>query len=121
MKFPKINLLTRILIAIILGIGAGMIFPDAIARIFVTFNSIFSELLGFCIPLIIVGFVAPAIADIGSRAGKMLFVTTLIAYGMTLFAGFSSYFVSDTFFPSLMHKSEPMRLHKMPLLHLISQ
>ena len=70
MKFPKINLLTRILIAIILGIGAGMIFPDAIARIFVTFNSIFSELLGFCIPLIIVGFVAPAIADIGSRAGK---------------------------------------------------
>lgn len=101
MKFPKINLLTRILIAIILGIGAGMIFPDAIARIFVTFNSIFSELLGFCIPLIIVGFVAPAIADIGSRAGKMLFVTTLIAYGMTLFAGFSSYFVSDTFFPSL--------------------
>ena len=80
MKFPKINLLTHILIAIILGIGAGMIFPDSIARIFVTFNNIFSELLGFCIPLIIVGFVAPAIADIGSRAGKMLFVTTLIAH-----------------------------------------
>ena len=68
MKLPKINLLTRILIAIILGIGAGLVFPHAIARIFVTFNAIFSELLGFCIPLIIVGFVAPAITDIGSRA-----------------------------------------------------
>lgn len=101
MKLPHINLLTRILIAIILGIGAGFIFPDAVARIFVTFNAIFSELLGFIIPLIIIGFVAPAIADIGSRAGKMLFATVLIAYGMTLFAGFSSYFVSDSLFPSL--------------------
>lgn len=101
MKLPKINLLTRILIAIILGIGAGIVFPHALARVFVTFNGIFSELLGFCIPLIIIGFVAPAIADIGSRAGKMLLVTVLIAYGMTLFAGFSSYFVSDTLFPSL--------------------
>lgn len=101
MKLPKINLLTRILIAIILGIGAGFIFPNSIARIFVTFNAIFSEFLGFSIPLIILGFVAPAIADIGSRAGKMLIATTLIAYGMTLFAGFTSYFVSDTIFPSL--------------------
>ncbi len=101
MKLPKVNLLTRILIAIILGIGAGMVFPNAISRIFITFNSIFSEFLGFCIPLIIIGFVTPAIADIGSRAGKMLLITVLIAYGMTLFAGFSSYFVSDTLFPSL--------------------
>ena len=101
MKFPKINLLSQILIAIILGIGAGFIFPEAIARIFVTFNAIFSELLGFCIPLIIIGFVAPAIADIGSRAGKMLLATVIIAYTMTLFAGFSSYFIGDTLFPSL--------------------
>ena len=74
MKLPRINLLTRILIAIILGIGAGIVFPHALARVFVTFNGIFSELLGFCIPLIIIGFVAPAIADIGSRAGKMLLI-----------------------------------------------
>lgn len=101
MKFPKIGLLGRILVAILLGIGAGFVLPTSIARVFVTFNGIFSEFLGFSIPLIIVGFVAPAIADIGSRAGKMLVVTTLIAYAMTLFAGFSSYFVSHTFFPSL--------------------
>ena len=101
MKSLKLNLLSRILIAIILGIGAGFLFPNTIARIFVTFNAIFSEILGFIIPLIIIGFVAPAIADIGSRAGKMLFVTVIIAYSMTLFAGFSSYFISDAFFPSL--------------------
>ena len=101
MKSPKIGLLGRILMAILLGIGAGFVLPTSIARVFVTFNSIFSEFLGFSIPLIIVGFVAPAIADIGSRAGKMLLATTLIAYGMTLIAGFSSYFVSHSFFPSI--------------------
>ncbi len=101
MKFMKTNLLTRILIAIILGIGAGIILPHTIARVFVTFNSFFSEFLGFAIPLIILGFVTPSIADIGSRAEKMLFATVCIAYSMTLFAGFCSYFVSDTFFPSL--------------------
>lgn len=105
MKSPKINLLSQILIAIILGIGAGFIFPNTIARIFVTFNTIFSEFLGFIIPLIIIGFVAPAIADIGSRAGKMLLATVTIAYSMTLFAGFSSYFISDTFFPSFISTS----------------
>lgn len=105
MKSPKINLLSQILIAIILGIGAGFIFPNTIARIFVTFNTIFSEFLGFIIPLIIIGFVAPAIADIGSRAGKMLLATVIIAYSMTLFAGFSSYFISDTFFPSFISTS----------------
>lgn len=101
MRFPKIGLLSRILLTIILGIGAGFVLPTSIARVFITFNSIFSEFLGFSIPLIIVGFVAPAIADIGSRAGKMLFATALFAYGMTLIAGFSSFIVSHTFFPSL--------------------
>ena len=106
MKFPKLNLLVLIIIAIILGIGAGMIFPDWLSRVFITFNVVFSELLEFFIPLIIIGFVAPAIADIGSRAGKMLLVTALIAYGMTLLAGFSSYLVSEASFPHLISSTD---------------
>ena len=53
------------------------------------------------IPLIIVGLVTPAIADIGKGAGKLLVVTTLLAYGATIFSGFLSYGVSQTIFPSL--------------------
>ena len=60
------KLLLRIAIAIAAGICAGFVFPDWLARIFATFNSIFSSFLGFIIPLLIVGFVAPAIADIYS-------------------------------------------------------
>lgn len=101
MKGIRIGLLAQIVIAIMLGVGAGCIFPEWAARVFITFNSVFGEFLGFMIPLIIVGFVAPAIADIGKRASRMLAVTVLLAYGATLFAGFFSYLTGVALFPSL--------------------
>ena len=101
MKAPKIGLLSKILIAIALGIGLGLIVPEWIVRLFLTFNGIFSQFLGFAIPLIIVGLVTPAISDIGSGAGKMLLVTVLIAYGSTVFAGLCSYLTGATVFPSM--------------------
>ena len=101
MKAPKIGLLSKILIAIALGIGLGLIAPEWIVRLFLTFNGIFSQFLGFAIPLIIVGLVTPAISDIGSGAGKMLLVTVLIAYGSTVFAGLCSYLTGAAVFPSM--------------------
>lgn len=108
MKKIKIGLLARIVIAIILGIAIGTVFPAPLVRIFVTFNGIFSEFLNFSIPLIIVGLVTVAIADIGKGAGKMLLVTALIAYFATLFSGFLSYFTGVTVFPSLIEPSAPL-------------
>ena len=108
MKLKRPGLLTQIIIAIVLGIGAGIISPALPVRIFVTFNGLFSEFLAFIIPLIIVGLVAPAIADIGKGAGKMLAVTALLAYGATLFSGFTSYAVGETFFPMLITRDIPL-------------
>lgn len=101
MKKLKFGLLPKIIVAIILGICLGIVSPDMPVRVFVTFNALFSEFLGFLIPLIIVGLVTPAIADIGKGAGKLLLVTALLAYGATIFSGFLSYGVGQTFFPSL--------------------
>lgn len=101
MKKFKFGLLPKIIVAIILGICLGMFAPEAPVRIFVTFNGLFSEFLGFLIPLIIVGLVTPAIADIGKGAGKMLLVTAMLAYGATIFSGFLTYGVGESVFPSL--------------------
>lgn len=101
----KTGLLTKIIIAIILGILSSFVFPVPIVRIFVTFNSIFSNFLGFVIPLIILGLVAPGIADLGKGAGKLLGITALIAYGSTLFSGFFSYFTTRFSLPLMMDKS----------------
>ncbi len=103
MKF-KPGLLTKIIIAIILGVLSSFIFPESIVKIFVTINSIFSNFLGFVIPLIILGLVAPGIAELGKGAGKLLGITTLIAYGSTLFSGFFSYFTTKWSLPILIEK-----------------
>lgn len=105
MKRLKIGLLGKILIAIALGIVLGLFVPGWTVRIFLTFNGIFSQFLGFAIPLIIVGLVTPAIADIGNTAGKMLLVTVIIAYGSTVFAGLVSYLTGAALFPSMIDQA----------------
>jgi Na+/H+-dicarboxylate symporter len=101
MKKFKIGLLGKIIIAIALGVGLGLAAPAWMVRLFLTFNGIFSQFLGFAIPLIILGLVAPAISDIGKTAGKMLLVTVAIAYGSTIFSGLVSYFTGAALFPGL--------------------
>ena len=108
MKKLHIGLLPRIIIAIALGILFGNFLPGGLVRLFVTFNGIFSEFLNFSIPLIIVGLVTVAIADIGKGAGKLLLITALIAYGATLFSGFLSYFTGVTVFPHLIEPGVPL-------------
>ena len=108
MKKLHIGLLPRIIIAIALGILLGNFLPGGMVRFFVTFNGIFSEFLNFSIPLIIVGLVTVAIADIGKGAGKLLLITELIAYGATLFSGFLSYFTGVTVFPYLIESGVPL-------------
>ena len=108
MKKLHIGLLPRIIIAIALGILLGNFLPGGMVRFFVTFNGIFSEFLNFSIPLIIVGLVTVAFADIGKGAGKLLLITALIAYGATLFSGFLSYFTGVTVFPYLIESGVPL-------------
>lgn len=101
MKRIKVGLLARIIIAIALGVLLGNYLPIPIVRFFITFNEIFGEFLNFVIPLIILGLVTVAIANIGNKAGKLLLITVAIAYGSTLFAGFLSYFTGAALFPSM--------------------
>lgn len=103
MKKFKIGLLGKILIAIILGIGLGLIAPVWFIRIFLTINDIFSQFLGFAIPLIILGLVTTAISDIGKGAGKMLVATVALAYVSTVLAGVISYLTGATLFPSMVN------------------
>ena len=98
MRFP---LLARVIIAIILGIVIGQFLPLDGVRLFATFNGIFGQFLSFIVPLIIVGLVTPAIADIGKGAGKVLIIAVLIAYIDTIIAGLLAYGVGAVTFPSI--------------------
>jgi len=108
MKKPNFGLLPKVAIAIILGILCGLFFPEWAVRIFITFNGLFSNFLGFIIPLLILGLVAPGIAELGKSAGRLLLITVALAYGFTLFTGFFTYFSCDLIYPSLLKNALPM-------------
>ena len=98
----KIGLLPRLLIAIALGLAVGLTCPASIIRIAATFNNLFGSFLGFCIPLIIIGFVVAGISDLGADAGKTLALTVGAAYLSTVFAGLLAYLVNVNVFPFLL-------------------
>lgn len=109
MKQIRFGLLPRILLAILLGVMFGQIATEPVVRIFLTINGIFSEFLNFSIPLIILGLVTVAIADIGRGAGKMLLVTVAIAYLSTILAGMLSFFTGEAVFPSLIPQADGLQ------------
>ena len=104
MKRIKISLLLKIVIAILLGIGCSYFFPEALVRVFVTVNSLFGNFLNFIIPLLILGLVAPGIAELGRGAGRMLGVTALLAYCSTVLSGYFSYGVCSLVYPRILER-----------------
>ena len=80
-----------------------------VTRLFLTFNAIFSQFLGFMIPLIILALVAEAIGSIGNKAGKILLLTVGIAYGSTVFSGYLAYLTGSAVFPHLISIDAPMQ------------
>lgn len=97
----NIGLLPRLIIGIISGILIGLFFPEWIGRILYTFTHIFGELLGYIVPLIIIGFIVPGIAELGSKAGKLLAGTAGMAYLSTLAAGIAAFFISILIIPGI--------------------
>lgn len=101
LRILRVGLLPRVILAIILGVALGNVLTAGWVRVFVTFNALFSQFLGFMIPLIIIGLVTPAIGDIGRGAGKLLLITVILAYGDTVLSGLLSYSVGSWLFPDM--------------------
>lgn len=97
----KLGLLPKLLIGIILGIIIGTTKIEILTRILATFSGIFGQFLGYIIPLLIIAFVAPGIAELGDQAGKLLGITAGLAYLSTIIAGTAAYFVATFVLPIL--------------------
>ena len=93
------GLFVRILIAIAFGVVLGLVLPDFGVRMLKTFNVLFAQILKFIVPLLILGLVIPAIADVGRGAGKMLLAVMALSYGSTVAAGFFAYGAGSLLLP----------------------
>ena len=118
MSAKKLGLLPRLVIAIVAGILIGnltrSIHLPLPVQILATFNGVFGNFLSFIIPLIILGFVIPGIADLGSDAGKLLAITAGIAYGSTLLAGTLAFVTDSIFFPFFLSSHADVFSHANP-------
>lgn len=105
MSKKKIGLVPKLIIGIIAGILIGSFAPEFLVKVLVTASSLFSAFLKFVIPFIIIGFVTAGIADLATGAGKLLGVTTGIAYGSTIVAGTLAFIVASLIFTSFIDPS----------------
>jgi len=110
--YKRVPLIARILAAILLGIMLGRIMPLPLLRAFATFNALFDQLLRFLVPLIIIGLVTPAIAEMGRGATRTLLATAALAYAFTVGAGYFAYGCSAAIFPHILSADS---------LHLLTQ
>ncbi|MBO5941154.1 MAG: cation:dicarboxylase symporter family transporter, partial [Kiritimatiellae bacterium] len=98
-KKIEIGLFGRVVLAILFGVGFGYVLPECGIRLFKTFNILFSQVLKFIVPMLILGLVTPAISDVGKGAGKMLLAVIGFSYVSTATAGFFAYGCSMEFMP----------------------
>ena len=100
--YKRIPLIAKLIIAVTLGIVLGSTLSTSIIRVFVTFSSIFSSFLGFTIPLIIVGFIVPGISQVSNNAGKLLGLSTGVAYISTIIAGTFAFLTAQAVLPNIL-------------------
>ena len=87
----------RLLLGVILGIVIGQVSGEGLMHVIVTIKYILNQVIVFCVPLIIIGFIAPSITRLGNNASKMLGVAVSIAYissiGAALFSMVAGYLI----------------------------
>ena len=80
----------RLLLGIAIGIVCGLAFGEGVMKVIVTLKYIMGQLITFCVPLIVIGFIAPSITKLGSNASRLLGVAVAIAYISSIGAAFMS-------------------------------
>ena len=113
MKFFK-SLPARLLLAILIGILAGLVLPRGAMVVVVTAKYILGQIIMFCVPLIIIGFIAPSICKLGGGATRMLTVAVILAYASSVLAAFMSMFAGYAIIPHLNIITNPEGLRELP-------
>ena len=80
----------RLILAIAIGIGLGQLFHEGTMKIVVSLQYILGQFITFCVPLIVIGFIAPSITRMGNNASRLLGLAVILAYFSSIFAAFMS-------------------------------
>ena len=112
-KFLK-SLPVRLIIGVALGILIGLAANESVMNVVVTIKYVLGQVITFCVPLIIIGFIAPSITKLGNHASRMLGVALAIAYLSSIGAAFMSMGAGYGIIPHLSIQSEVEGLKELP-------
>ena len=104
----------RLLLGIAVGIVCGLVFPESVMKVIVTLKYIMGQLVMFCVPVIIIGFIAPSITKLGSNASRLLGVAVVIAYVSSIGAAFMSMGAGYALIPHLSIDNSVEGLRELP-------
>lgn len=106
----------RLLLGVVLGILVGLVANEPVMTVVVAVKYVLGQLINFCVPLIIIGFIAPSITKLGNNASRMLGVAVVIAYASSILAALGSMGAGYAIIPWLSIESNPDGLKSLPEL-----
>ena len=104
----------RLALGVAIGIIAGLIANESFMNLVVTLNYIFGQIISFCVPLIVIGFIAPSITKLGKNASRLLGVALILAYTSSLGAALFSMAAGYTLIPHMSIQSAVDGLRSLP-------
>lgn len=104
----------RLLLGVIAGILVGQVANEAVMNVVVTFKYVLGQFINFCVPLIIIGFIAPSITKLGNNASRILGVAVVLAYVSSVSAALISMAAGYGLIPHLSIVSEVEGLKELP-------
>ena len=120
------NLLNSLPAKLLLGVTAGVIIGlgsagmgstgDVIMQVVLTIKTLLGSLISFCVPLIIIGFIAPSITRLKSNASRMLGLALILAYTSSVCAALLSMTAGYAIIPGLSVVSSADGLRSLPEL-----
>ena len=104
----------KLVLGVVIGILVGQVANEGVMNVVVTIKYILNQVINFCVPLIIIGFIAPSITKLGNNASKMLGVALVLAYVSSLGAALFSMAAGYGLIPHLSIVSEVDGLKELP-------
>ena len=120
MKSIAQNLPVRLLFGVVAGVLVGLVANETVMQVILTAKNLMGSLISFCVPLIVIGFIAPSITRLRGNASRMLVLALILAYASSVCAAFMSMTAGYAIIPHLSIVSSAQGLRKLPdlLFHL---
>ena len=117
LKSLPFRLLVGVVVGIVLGLWAGgASFGSQVMQVVLTIKELLGSIINFCVPLIIIGFIAPSITRLKQNASRMLLLALVLAYGSSVLAALLSMSAGFAIIPALSIQSAAEGLREAPEL-----